>query len=155
MQKKIWFVSNFQHINFAINGKYSQKNYNTLNYYVSLVIFQTYKNAILRNVHSLGWLLWLYFHLNIKYKIFLTLMLTMSPIYFLVCFNILTDVLNPHAPTSWCPLLSKKNHVQPKTLGVSIIHFLNPYYCMLSFCHFLLAFPFFCYSPSFIILSVV
>jgi hypothetical protein len=26
------------------------------------VIFQTYKNAVLRNVHSLGWLLWLCFY---------------------------------------------------------------------------------------------
>jgi hypothetical protein len=49
-------VSNFEHINFAINGKYSKKNDNP-NYYASPVIFQTYKNVILRNVHSLGWLL--------------------------------------------------------------------------------------------------
>jgi hypothetical protein len=47
----------FEHINFAINGKYSKKNYNNANYYASLVIFHSYKNAILRNVHSLGWLL--------------------------------------------------------------------------------------------------
>jgi hypothetical protein len=26
------------------------------------VIFQTYKNTILRSVHSLGWLLWLCFY---------------------------------------------------------------------------------------------
>jgi hypothetical protein len=44
-------------MNFAINGKYSKNIYDNPNYYDSLVIFQTYKNAILRNVHSLGWLL--------------------------------------------------------------------------------------------------
>jgi hypothetical protein len=48
------FVSNFEHVNFAINGKYSQKNHDNPNYYVSFVIFQTYKNAILNSVHSLG-----------------------------------------------------------------------------------------------------
>jgi hypothetical protein len=49
------FVSSFEHANFAINEKYSKKNYDNPNYYVSFFIFQTYKNAILRNVHSLGW----------------------------------------------------------------------------------------------------
>ncbi len=62
--KKIKFVSSFEHVNFAINGRYSKRNYNNSNYCVSLVIFQAYKNAILKNVHSLGWLLdfthWLY-----------------------------------------------------------------------------------------------
>jgi hypothetical protein len=48
-------VSNFEHVNFAINGNIPKK-YGNPNYYVSLVIFQTYKNAILKNVHSLGWL---------------------------------------------------------------------------------------------------
>jgi hypothetical protein len=42
---------------FAINGKYSHKNYENPNYYVSFVIFQTYKNAILRNINSLERLL--------------------------------------------------------------------------------------------------
>jgi hypothetical protein len=50
-------VLNFEHVNFTINEKYSKKNYDNPNYYVSLVIFQTYKNAVLKNVHSLGWLL--------------------------------------------------------------------------------------------------
>jgi hypothetical protein len=50
-------VSSFENINFAINGKYSKKNYDNPNYFASLVIFQTYKNAILKTVHSLGWLL--------------------------------------------------------------------------------------------------
>jgi hypothetical protein len=50
-------VSSFKHVNFAINGKYSKKIYDNPNYYASLEIFQTYKNAISRNVHSLGWLL--------------------------------------------------------------------------------------------------
>ncbi len=61
MQKKNWFVSNFGHVNFAINAKYSKNNYDNPNYYVSLVIFQTYKNAVLRSVHSLG-LFWLCFY---------------------------------------------------------------------------------------------
>jgi hypothetical protein len=37
--KKNLFVSSFEHVNFAINEKYSQKNYDNPNYYVSLVIF--------------------------------------------------------------------------------------------------------------------
>jgi hypothetical protein len=41
-------VSNFEHVNFAINGEYSKKLFDNLNYYASLVIFQTYKNAVLR-----------------------------------------------------------------------------------------------------------
>jgi hypothetical protein len=50
-------VSNFEHVNFAINEKYSKNIYDNAKYYVSLVIFQTYKNVVLRSVHSLGWLL--------------------------------------------------------------------------------------------------
>ncbi len=55
-------MSSFEHINFAINEKYSQKYYDNPNYYASLVIFQTYKNVILKNVHSLEWLFWLCFY---------------------------------------------------------------------------------------------
>jgi hypothetical protein len=47
-------MSSFEHVNFAINGKYSKKNYDNSNYYASLVIFQTYKNVVLKNVNSLG-----------------------------------------------------------------------------------------------------
>jgi hypothetical protein len=50
-------VSSFEHVNFVINGKYSTKTNDNPNYYASLVVFQTYKNAVLRSVHSLGWLL--------------------------------------------------------------------------------------------------
>jgi hypothetical protein len=50
-------VSSFEHIKFSINEKYSEKNNDNPNYYSSLVIFQTYKNAVLRSVHSLGWFL--------------------------------------------------------------------------------------------------
>jgi hypothetical protein len=50
-------VSNFENINFAINGKHSKKHYDNPNYYASFVIFETYKNAILKSVQSLGWLL--------------------------------------------------------------------------------------------------
>jgi hypothetical protein len=62
MQKHFWFVSSFEHVNFAINKKYSKNNYDNSNYYVSLVIFQTYKNAILRIVQSPRWFLWLWFY---------------------------------------------------------------------------------------------
>jgi len=62
IQKHFLFVSNFEHVNFVINGKYSKNNYDNPNYYVSLVIFQTYKNIVLKNVHSFGWLLWLCFY---------------------------------------------------------------------------------------------
>jgi hypothetical protein len=46
MQKHFKFVSSFGHINFKNNEKYSKRNYDNPNYYASLVIFQTYKNAI-------------------------------------------------------------------------------------------------------------
>jgi hypothetical protein len=62
MQIFFWFVSRFEHVNFSINGKYSKFFYDNKNYYVSLVIFQTYKNTVVRSVHSLGWLLWLWFY---------------------------------------------------------------------------------------------
>jgi hypothetical protein len=60
--KNIFYVSNFEHVNFAISGKYSQKIYNNPNYHASPMIFQTYKHIILKKVHSLGWLLWLCFY---------------------------------------------------------------------------------------------
>ncbi len=56
MQKKYLFVSIFEHMNIVMNEKYFKNFYDNLNYYVSLVIYQTCENAILRNVHSLGWL---------------------------------------------------------------------------------------------------
>jgi len=51
------FVSSFEHINLAIDGKYSEIFNDNPNYYASFFIFQTYKNIVLRSVHSLGWLL--------------------------------------------------------------------------------------------------
>jgi hypothetical protein len=62
VQKHFWFVLSFEHVNFTIDGKYYKKFYDNPNYYASLVIFQTYKNVVLRSVHSLGWLLWLCFY---------------------------------------------------------------------------------------------
>jgi hypothetical protein len=52
--KTCFFVSSFEHVKFAINEKYFQKIYDNPKYYASLMIFQTYKNVVLRNVHSLG-----------------------------------------------------------------------------------------------------
>jgi hypothetical protein len=52
MQKHFSFVSIFEHVKFAVNGKYSKNIYDNLNYYVSLVVFQTYKNAILRSAFT-------------------------------------------------------------------------------------------------------
>jgi hypothetical protein len=60
--KEFRFVSNFEHVICAINGKYSKNFYENINYSASLVIFQTYKNIVLRNVHSLGWFLSLCFY---------------------------------------------------------------------------------------------
>ncbi len=57
MQKHFFFVSSFKHVNLATNGKYSNFFYDNSKYYASLMIFQTYKNVVLRSVHSLGWLL--------------------------------------------------------------------------------------------------
>ncbi len=65
MQKHFLFVSSFEHVKISINEKYFKKNYDNSNYYASLVIFQTYKNAILKSVHSLGWLLLLWFYLAV------------------------------------------------------------------------------------------
>jgi hypothetical protein len=67
-KKHFWFVSSFEHVNFAINENIPKKT-NNLNYYIPLVIFQTYKNIILRNVHSLGWLLLLWFYPFNKWRI--------------------------------------------------------------------------------------
>jgi hypothetical protein len=50
-------VSSFEHINFAIDEKYFKKINDNSNYYASLVIFQTYKNVVLKNAHSFRWLL--------------------------------------------------------------------------------------------------
>ncbi len=61
MQKRLWFVSSFEHVNFETNGRYSKNIYDNPNCYISLVIFQTYKNAV-KSVHSLGWLLRLWFY---------------------------------------------------------------------------------------------
>jgi hypothetical protein len=57
MQKHFLFVSNFEHVNFAINGKFSKNIYDNSNYYASFMIFQTYKNVVLKSFHSLGWFL--------------------------------------------------------------------------------------------------
>jgi hypothetical protein len=62
MQKHFLFLSSFEHVNFVTTRKYSKKHYDNPNYYASFVIFQTYKNAILRSFHSLGWLLSLWFY---------------------------------------------------------------------------------------------
>jgi len=71
MQKYFLFVS-YEYVNFAINEKYFKSIYRNPNYYASLVIFQVYKNVILKSVHSLGWLLWLCFYYSvIKLKIIL------------------------------------------------------------------------------------
>jgi hypothetical protein len=59
-------VSNFEQVNFSINEKYSKSFYDNPNYCVSLMIFQIYKNTILKNIHSLGWLLWLCFYPNVR-----------------------------------------------------------------------------------------
>jgi len=53
MQKYFLFVS-YEYVNFAINEKYFKSIYRNPNYYASLVIFQVYKNVILKSVHSLG-----------------------------------------------------------------------------------------------------
>jgi hypothetical protein len=55
MEKHFLFLSNFENVTFEINGKNSKKKIDdNSNYFASYMIFQTYKNAILRNVHSLG-----------------------------------------------------------------------------------------------------
>jgi hypothetical protein len=63
------FVSNLEHVSFAISTKYSKNNYDNPNHYVSLVIFQTYKNVVLKCVHSFGWFLWLWFYHMFSWKV--------------------------------------------------------------------------------------
>ncbi len=43
-------MSSFEHIKFVITKNYFKKNDN-LDYYASFVIFQSYKNVVLRSVH--------------------------------------------------------------------------------------------------------
>jgi hypothetical protein len=47
------------------------------------MIFQTYKNVFLRNVHSLGWLLWLCFYR----KVFSNMMILLVNLIFIKNFN--------------------------------------------------------------------
>jgi hypothetical protein len=63
-------MSSFENVNFVVNGKYSQTNYDNPNYYVSFVIFQTYKNAIYKSVQSLGGFLSLCFYPFVKHNVF-------------------------------------------------------------------------------------
>jgi hypothetical protein len=66
MKKCFWLVLSFEHINFAINGECFKKLYDNPYYYASLVNFHTYKNKVLKSVHSLEWLLWLCFYSYIQ-----------------------------------------------------------------------------------------
>jgi hypothetical protein len=53
-------IIHFQSLS-ALNMQFiSKKCYENLNYYASLVIFQTHRNVVLKSVHSLGWLFWLW-----------------------------------------------------------------------------------------------
>jgi hypothetical protein len=55
MQKHFLFVSSFEHINFAINGKYSKTNYDNSNYYAScLWYFKHIKMQFQRASTQLG-----------------------------------------------------------------------------------------------------
>jgi len=62
MQKHFWFISSFEHVSFIVNETYSKKKWQSKSLCFLYVIFQTYKNVVLSNVHSLGWLLWLWFY---------------------------------------------------------------------------------------------
>jgi hypothetical protein len=66
LAKTFLFVLSFECVNFVVNEKYSKRNYDNLNYYASLMIFQTYKNVVLRSAHSFGWLLWIWFYFFVK-----------------------------------------------------------------------------------------
>jgi len=68
MQKHFWFVAKFEHVNFAINGNYFEFFNENPNYYVSLVIFQTYKTLVLKSVHPLGGSFdWVFIHMAFLY----------------------------------------------------------------------------------------
>jgi len=55
-------VSSFEHINFGMNGKYSKNIYENPNYYAFIMIFQIYRNVVLKIVHALGWFISLCFY---------------------------------------------------------------------------------------------
>ncbi len=77
----------------------------------------------------------------IKYKMFLTLGHTMSPMFSFGC--PLTLYPTPSTFNVLVPPIAWKNiHVQPTTLGVSSFPFQQSYYCLLSFCCSLLVFSF-------------
>jgi hypothetical protein len=60
--KDFRFAWNFIHLTYESNGTYCKKYISNPNYYVPMVIGQSCKNVILRNVHPLGWLLWMWFY---------------------------------------------------------------------------------------------
>ncbi len=60
--KNYRFAWNFNHWNFESNGTYCKTKINNPNYCVPMVIGQNCKNAILRIVHPLGWLIWTWFY---------------------------------------------------------------------------------------------
>jgi hypothetical protein len=57
MQKHFLFVSSFKHVSFIVNETYSKKILQSKPLCFLYMIFETYKNVVLNNVHSLGWLL--------------------------------------------------------------------------------------------------
>jgi hypothetical protein len=59
MQKHFLFVSSFEDVKFGINGKHS-KFFLTIQ--TIMLIFQRYKNVVLKSVHSLGWIFLLWFY---------------------------------------------------------------------------------------------
>jgi hypothetical protein len=50
-------ISSFDHVNFEIIRKYFKNIYDNPSYYAFFVIFHTYKNEVLKRIHSLGWIL--------------------------------------------------------------------------------------------------
>ncbi len=78
-----------------------------------------------------------WFEKNIKYKIFSTLMPTMSLMYLLVSFNISNAVNHQHLGTLYCPKIKIKISYPTQWANapsVSNIAFQQPYYC----CYFVI-----------------
>jgi len=92
-----------------------------------------------------------------KHKIFLTLMLAMIFMYFLVSFNIISYPML-QSLMFWCLSLLEKEismfNLAPVVFWTSFFYTPTTYW-LFSFCHSLLAFLFFYYFLSFFILGVV
>jgi len=66
MQKLFWFVSNFEHVKFAISENIPQKIVTIQTIMFHLWYFK--HNVIFKSIHLFGWFLWLCFYPIVNYN---------------------------------------------------------------------------------------